>query len=299
MVRLRLLYRITGVVWALLGALVLLISLGYLLASTRLDTFFLRESPTVASVFGPLMRGILPSLQHIAGLLFGLYCVAFGMGLVDMHSWARTIGGACSFTMGVCLLALTYVYFVRVVNPDVVTTPVPDLVIYTTTLLGGIVGLWLVYFGYHLSTPSAMDAFFGTAPQMPTAPPAKCPTCGANLDLERARCPVCDREGPAQAPRAARLIDVQSGKEYMVSTRRETRIGRDNPGFDVQLEDLSVSGDHAWIECDDGHFILHVQGSALNPTYVNDMENRVTDIEIVDNDLVAFGQAQFRFKIEY
>jgi hypothetical protein len=289
---LRFIYRFLGILWVMLGIVIMLIVLGYFILAQQVSNFFITQLPGVVQLMGPLLQARL-TFQQLAGLIFGLFCIFFGLGLLRLRPWARTVGIAFHITMGVCVAALVVTFYV-LLSTLTASESAQALVL----VLGGIVALGLAGIGFQMSLPSAMDAFFGRLAPLPRTVPIKCPTCGNPLDLDKARCPKCDAEAEAPSgPVRAKLVDAVSKQEYMVSTRRQTRIGRDTAGFEINLTDLSVSGEHAMIEFVDGHFHLHALRDT-NGTYVNDTAHKIRDAEIRNGDLIIFGRAQFRFITE-
>ncbi len=289
---LRFVYRFLGTAWILLGILIVAIVLGYFIAAQRISGFFLTQLPGVAQLLSPLLQTQVTA-QQLAGIVFGVFSIFFGLGLLRLRPWARTVGIAFHITMGVCMVALVVNFYMRL-GAMGASESAQTLVL----ALGGIVAFGLVAVGFQMSLPSAMEAFFGRLAPLPRMPIVKCPTCGNPLDLDKARCPKCDAEAEAPSgPLRARLVGVDSKDVFPVSTRRQTRIGRDTPGFEIKLTDLSVSGEHAMIEFVDGHFYLHALRDT-NGTYVNDLTHKIRDAEIRHGDLIMFGRVQFRFFAE-
>lgn len=291
MAQARIPYRLVGLVWILLGSLALLISIGFIIAAALLSEFFVQQIPEVAALFAPSLR-VMPSLQQTLGLLLGLFCIIIGLGLFGLQSWSRTVGVAFNITMGICVAIITIALFISLQQNS-------DSSIFSVLLLliGGALAVFLVVVGYQLSTPGAMDSFFGFLPKAPPLPPVTCPTCNdAVLNISTGTCPVCDREVEADAVVRAKLVSVDTGQEYHVGNKKPTRIGRENLGIEIQLDDPTVSHDHAKIEYVDGHFIVHSTGT--NGTYVNDMSRPVIDMEIKNGDVIAFAGSQFRFVTE-
>ena len=297
MARLRFAYRFVGLLWVMIGVVGLLISIGFLLAGVALDSFMRVQFPELTFLFGPSLR-VMPTFQQTLGILLGLFCIVFGSALFGLQSWSRTVGVAVNITLGACVAAVTIAFFLQMQRSGLVSSAMPEWLSVATLLIGGGLAIGLIWVGYHLSTPTAMDAFFGFLPKLPPMQPVKCPTCGGTLNLDKALCPKCDAEDEAPtAPLRAKLIQVQTGQEYLVSTRRQTRVGRETPGFEIQIGDRTVSGEHAMIEYLEGHFYLHALKDT-NGTYVNDLGRRIRDVEIKNGDVIAFGQAQFRFITE-
>jgi hypothetical protein len=161
-------------------------------------------------------------------------------------------------------------------------------------LIGGILlAGGLGFLGWQLSTRKAVDIFTGQETQAAPPQTVECPTCHQMLDVVSEKCPNCDRpleEMPAIV--RAVMIDMQNGREFPILLRKLTRIGRDNPGFEVQFDDPTVGSNHALIEFTDGAFYLHAQVD-VNGTFVNDV--KVRDCILQTNDILRFGRAQAKF----
>ena len=294
----RLIYRVVGILWLIVGGLILVVAAGYLIAVMAIRNYMSSTlPPIVKDLVEPLLRGVMPGIQQGAGLVFAFYCIAFGVGFITLRGWARTIGIASHFIAGLVVAVLSFVLYYRMISLNTVTAlasnPQPIWII----IVGLIITAGLFGLGFQLSTHPAIEAFSGYVPSPPAMPPVNCPTCGGLLDLGKAYCPTCDAEIAPSAQARAKLVDVKSGREYPVSTRRPVRIGRDTPGLEVLLEDASVSGEHAVIEFVDGHFYLHALKDT-NGTFLNGLDKPINDAEIRTNDLIAFGRAQFRFDVQ-
>jgi len=293
----RFLYRLVGMLWLFIGFLFLLLATIYIIAYTVINDFLLKQ-PILPDVVGPWISQFAPGVQHFLGFLFASFCLLIGFGLLSLKSWARTVGVVFNIVMGFCVAALTATVFLQLRAPGLIQDQIPQFIPFVIAFLGAAFALVLLVVGFHLSTPTAMDTFSGFVPSPPPLPPIKCPTCGGVMDLAKGICPKCDTDLElSTAPTRAKLTHAQSNKEFQVSTRRPTRIGREMPGFEIQLDDPSVSGEHALIEFVDGHFYLHALKDT-NGTYVNDMNRRIRDTEIRNNDIIVFGRAQFRFTLE-
>lgn len=294
----RILYRILGGFWIFLGVLILGVSLGYILSMSVMDNFMKNDLPEVAAILGPLLRAYSPTLQHISGLLFSAFCLVMGSGMITSQNWARTVGVAFHMVMGICLLALMVTFYVAMNQLGSTMSKIPELARNLLLILGVLFAIGLIVVGYLFSTDDAMRAFAKVA--VPSAAGVKvlCPTCNEPMDLARGLCPRCDfGDGIPVVPIRAHLIDAISGKDHLVSTRLITHIGREQQGYEIQLTDPSVSHEHAWIEFANGLFFLHADNDT-NGTFVNDMNVRIRDTEVKNGDLISFGKAQFRFKVD-
>jgi len=280
----RFIYRFVGILWIILGAVILTVAAGYLVAVLALSNYlnsFL--PPVVKNLIEPLLSGVKPGVQQGAGLVFAIYCIVFGIGFIALRGWARTIGIAFHFVAGLVVAVLSIVLYYRLITTDIVTVLAPSFRPVLAIVVGLIIAAGLFGLGFQLSTHPAIEAFSGYIPSPPAMPPVTCPTCDAEI--------------VPFALAHARLVDVKSGHEYPVSTRRPVRIGRDTPGLEILLEDKSVSGEHAVIEFVDGHFYLHALKDT-NGTFLNDLEKPISDAEIRTDDLIVFGRSQFRFDVQ-
>jgi len=299
MAGLRFLYRFIGILWIVFGGFFLFLAVAYLIAYKFIDGFMLNELPPIlVGVISPLLRHVPAGIQQVTGLCFGIFCIAIGMGLVTLRGWARSIGVAYHFIMGVTILVLMVILYYSMtprVSPGIA---IPASWIRFLLISGSLTSLALLALGFQMSTHAAIETFSGHVPIPPPMPPVKCPTCGGMLDLEKARCPKCDTElEQPVVPNRARLLDLEKDQEFPVSTSRPTLVGRGDPALEISLDDPAVSADHAMIEFVDGHFYLHARKDT-NGTYVNGMDQRIRDIEIRNNDVIIFGRPKFRFIVE-
>lgn len=140
----------------------------------------------------------------------------------------------------------------------------------------------------------------------------ECPACGARLPEEARDCPACGKPvnestqqfkavvGEAGTERGSRpaaqgpALYVRKGPEadgWFYLDRPVVTLGRD-PGSDIFLNDVTVSREHAVIECDGTQCSIRDTGS-LNGTYVN---GRVVDHAVLsDGDSVQIGTFQMVF----
>ena len=141
-----------------------------------------------------------------------------------------------------------------------------------------------------------------------------CNGCGGKLDKTWDACPYCAQNQPAAAAPAAQktqafMIDPGGGggtvqllgwiipiagpqRGELFTLSPVSKIGTD-PNCTVCLADSFMSSEHAEIFAEDGVWIVKDLGST-NGTYVND--KRVEKQELVDNDMIKFGQSQVKFK---
>jgi pSer/pThr/pTyr-binding forkhead associated (FHA) protein len=138
-----------------------------------------------------------------------------------------------------------------------------------------------------------------------------CPGCGAALDGERSTCPSCGRSlteitesfppvgDGAEAldqvvPSEGPLLVVRKGPEVgerFYIDRPTITIGRD-PASDIFLNDITVSRNHARLDCT-GDEVSVTDAGSLNGTYVNGVS---VDRAILRNgDSVQIGRFQMVF----
>lgn len=94
------------------------------------------------------------------------------------------------------------------------------------------------------------------------------------------------------------LNGKHKGEDYRIREGKNL-VGSD-PSAEVHLEDDTVSARHATINCKrssdtSGQFML-VDLDSTNGTFHNGEDNRVHGAELVDNDLIQFGQVKCKFK---
>jgi hypothetical protein len=292
-------YRIVGTVLLAAGAFILLFSFIGLVAQIELYQYLSTSSPSFVAVLEPIMGRIAPIIQQLLGLLFAVFCLMMGYGLLTMKSWARSIGVAFFCCLAIAGFALTLMLFLQLVA---VQSSITARIV--VLMLGLALSVGMGVFGMHLNSLRAVDAFSSsvTVPGKASLKQELCPTCGGKLDMNKAQCPKCDAPDGGLPPRRGRLIDEETGREYIVGVRQPTYIGRegiwpkDAPVINLNDPEVhsTVSGRHAYIEYFKG-FHLHAEDDSLG-TYVND--ERVRDAEIKDDDTLTFGNASLTFKVD-
>jgi hypothetical protein len=164
----------------------------------------------------------------------------------------------------------------------------------------------------------------GGAPGINPNPPLKkvgffkkrliCTQCNSQLDLTWDACPYCAQAAQQGAPAPsmktqAFMIDAagtgapmqllgwivplkgpQRGELFTLAP--VTTVGTD-PTSTIVLIDSYMSSHHAEIKAEGGTWVLYDKGST-NGTFVND--NRIEKQELIDNDVVKFGQSLVKFK---
>ena len=145
-----------------------------------------------------------------------------------------------------------------------------------------------------------------------------CSQCDQPIDKTWDQCPYCAQgaapvtAAPAKLNKAktqAFMMDVQGGPGStqmlgwivpLLGTQRGelltlspvTTVGTD-PMCTIVLNDKFMSSRHAEIKAENGVWVLRDSGST-NGTYVNN--RRVDRTELVDNDVLKFGNALVKFK---
>lgn len=141
-----------------------------------------------------------------------------------------------------------------------------------------------------------------------------CTQCNSQLDPTWESCPYCAQAAQQGAPAPAMktqafMIDVagtgapvqllgwivplkgpQRGELYTLAP--VSSVGTD-PTSTIVLSDSYMSSHHAEIKAEGGTWVLYDKGST-NGTYVND--HRIEKQELIDNDVVKFGQQLVKFK---
>jgi len=89
------------------------------------------------------------------------------------------------------------------------------------------------------------------------------------------------------------MVPLQGSKRgELLTLSPATTIGTD-PKCTIMLDDKFMSSRHAEIKTENGAWVLRDTGST-NGTYVNN--RRIDRQELVDNDLLKFGNAILKFK---
>lgn len=290
-------YRVLGVIWFILGILFIVVAIGFMVAAGIINEFFRSSFPVFSGIVGGLLFDLskqAPLLHQLLGLLAGAFLIYYGMNLARLKSWTRTVGIPFHGGVGVAVISLGLLLF-RKLEQAPMFLDLPGWVSYVILLLFFLFGVGLIAAGAWLVTRGALQLFAGSLnPRIPYQK-VECPKCQAQMDVLTDRCPNCDRDEEIVPPGRPRLVDFRAGREYPVFTvNRTTRIGRER-GFEVPLDDVSVSADHAEIEYTDGFFYLHAHKDT-NGTYVNG--NQIRDYEIKHADTLQFGRVEMKFLTE-
>jgi hypothetical protein len=160
---------------------------------------------------------------------------------------------------------------------------------------------------------------------------ATCPECATPLPADATICPSC-AAAPARMPSRAKaprreppelsetvLARMNTTEEYLektitlqerpvlaitrgpragevfeLSAMAATSIGRSRAN-DIQVDDVSISGQHCRIRPEDGHFVLHDLKST-NGTMVND--KKVARHVLAEGDVISIGETSLQYRHE-
>jgi hypothetical protein len=297
MIALRFAHRFAGAAWMLTGGLLAAVAAAAIVAWPGAARWLLAGLPQIDAALAPLMAQDAPLAPALGAflLIFAAYSALLGAGLLSLRGWARALGISFSLVTGACLAAITALLYLRLtaVAPPADFTPATTAAL----ALSAVTAAASFAFGFVMSAPASLAATQGAPPAPPAPVTARCPTCGGTLDLARARCPKCDADqAHPLEPKRARLAALDGGQEHLVSLRKVNQIGRQAPGLEIRLEHPSVSGHHASLEYHQGRFYLHAQEDTFG-TFINQRRSR--DAEIRHGDVIGFGQAEYRFLVDY
>ena len=158
-----------------------------------------------------------------------------------------------------------------------------------------------------------------------------CPECGLTLPPDASICPSCaaaptriptrakppGREAPELSATVLSRIDTTEeylertitlqerpvlaitrgpgvGQVFAISETSATSIGRSRAN-DIQVEDVSISGQHCRVRPEDGQFVLHDLKST-NGTLVN--EKKVVRHVLAEGDVIRLGETSLQFRRE-
>jgi len=86
----------------------------------------------------------------------------------------------------------------------------------------------------------------------------------------------------------------RAGEVFELSALAATSIGRSRLN-DIQVEDVSISGQHCRVRPEDGHFVLHDLKST-NGTMVND--KKVVRHVLAEGDIIQLGETSLQYRRE-
>ncbi|MBN1937741.1 MAG: FHA domain-containing protein [Anaerolineae bacterium] len=235
-------------------------------------------------------------LNHIAktpwtalpGLALGLAACVNGVGLLSKQGWAQGLAATTHALLAVYAFAALPLAYAA-----------PQIQWLTGALW--LVGPGNVILALLMSNAGVSEALSWLPLQTVYVQTLRCEFCGAPLDPQTETCPHCEaipdivREHLEPRQPRASLVNDEIGVQFPIAPAGKTCIGRGLNQNEINLNNPSVSRNHAWIEYQDGHFVLYASDDA-NGTFVN--EQRVRQHELSDGDRVRFGRTQFRFVIE-
>jgi hypothetical protein len=171
--------------------------------------------------------------------------------------------------------------------------PVPHKFPWLWVILGGIVGLILLLViiakvagGKKVQPPAPMvvqqPVAAPAAPPPPAAPAAPMKTMMVNLNA-----------GDDGWPVVAWLVPLNGPNQFQTFKLGGTTVIGTGGGAHVVVNDGFMSTEHAMIVASPNGYVLKDKGST-NGVLVN--ERRVTDHELVDNDVILMGKTNFKFK---
>ena len=231
-----------------------------------------------------------------AVIAIGLFLVVFGWAVIWRHSWAQTLLVPAHLLFGTYALVgwiAAYALQADGSGPQTRWAPGP-LVFLALALLNGGISLLL-------SNISTTEALSWLPLQTAAITPMRCEFCGASLDPQTGLCPECEQIPPIAAREAeqrslrARLVSMDDDTTFWLDPNARTRIGRGLTGNDINLDNPTVSRQHAQIAYQEGRFVLTALNDA-NGTFVN--QARVRERSLNDGDQVRFGRARFRFVVD-
>jgi hypothetical protein len=86
----------------------------------------------------------------------------------------------------------------------------------------------------------------------------------------------------------------RAGEVFELSALAATSIGRSRAN-DIQVDDVSISGQHCRVRPEDGHFVLHDLKST-NGTMVN--EKKVVRHVLAEGDVISIGETSLQYRRE-
>jgi pSer/pThr/pTyr-binding forkhead associated (FHA) protein len=86
----------------------------------------------------------------------------------------------------------------------------------------------------------------------------------------------------------------RAGEVFELSALAATSIGRSRAN-DIQVEDVSISGQHCRVRPEDGQFVLHDLKST-NGTLVN--ERKVVRHVLAEGDVISIGETSLQYRHE-
>lgn len=223
-------------------------------------------------------------------LALGLAACVGGVGLLMKRGWAQGVTASTHALLCVYTLAILPLAYSR----SQTSWPICAFVL-------GLVGIANAILALLMSSATVSKALSWLPLQTVYVQTSHCVFCGAPLDPQTETCPHCEaipgivREHlDSETPRAS-LVNDEIGVQFPIASPGKTRIGRELDENEINLNNPTVSRNHAWIEYQGGHFVLYANDD-VNGTFVN--EQRVRRHVLSDGDQVRLGRMRFRFVIE-
>lgn len=234
----------------------------------------------------PLIVVVLPA--------WGATCAVLGWNLVRLVNWARPLAQTMHLLLAVYLI-------VGLMIGLAVAPEAKGFLALSVLLLAGDLSL-----AYPLRGRQASEVFAHIPLRTAPVVSLRCEFCGASLDVRTGLCPECEpaaRTNPhltnPEHPKpalVAQLVSLDDSTVYPLSSQRPTLVGRELSRNDINLNNPTVSRQHARIEYDVQHCrytLIAMQDS--NGTFINDRLVRQRSLN--DGDQVRFGRAKFRFHV--
>lgn len=262
------------------GILVFALCIAYVLAAPAIEAWAI-ELPVVGEWVMDVMQQVVyfPYAQYVF-LLLGVFAIFWGFSLIQKQSWARIVGAVLNGLGAFYILALLIV----VAPLDEVTR-----VRWWIVLIGTLIVAYFSYMAYNLLRSETQRAFAKRFyhPDDVDLPQSK--------ESQRVAKPAASSPQDQTAPELARLIPAEEGREAFIIRERLVTIGRERSHLVLDLQDTSISRQHATICLDGGQFVL--EDRSRNGTTVNGKRIKNDKTVLTDGAEILFGrQAAFVFK---
>ncbi len=225
----------------------------------------------------------------VAGMVlsWGIAGMLDGVGLLVQRGWAQGLTASTHALLAIYAFALLLLPWVRQARGNI------------GILMMGIIGLANALLALLFSSSAVSKALSWLPLQTVYLNTWRCEFCGTPLDPQTNTCPHCEaipaivRDHLEEFQyRKALLINDEIGVQFLIAPVGKTRIGRDAERNQINLNNPTISRNHAWIEFQGGQFVLYADDDA-NGTFVN--EQRVRRCVLHDGDQVRLGRMRFRF----
>lgn len=274
-----------GWIWLIGGGLCIIWAIWRLGLAEPLRALPVSISPEADTLLSALL---LPPWSELAAGAAGIALILCGMGLLLQRGWVRIVlvtthsvmaGGSLIGWMAVWLLQQT---------PETRWWPGPVIALALTVLHGGL--------AFWLNSLDMAELFAWLPLQTTVVASGQCEFCHQELDPQTGQCPHCAHLPESSGDMlTARLIRIQDDASFWLNPGRETLIGRGSLQNDINLNNPTVSRQHARINYEAGQFVLTALHDS-NGTWVNDTQVRQQALR--SGDEIRLGRARFRFVIE-